>query len=215
MKLRDYIDISIFIMIIILLVLIYFRVETNTVNYNFYIRDYTIDDFEVKETPEEPDLQTKKQIVRELLKESHLNDKERSELFKYILKYSSKYETDPFLVYAILWKESRLRNDVVHKRVYIKSLDKQVQAEGAGAIIWDFWHTKLKTNTTIKNKSELENLEKNIEATAYIISYLSKKPLRNKTNTTLENVCARYFGAVNKSYIQQVKTKYNNLKASI
>ncbi|EAL4082821.1 hypothetical protein DFW61_10810, partial [Campylobacter coli] len=106
-------------------------------------------------------------LTKDMSAMHHLSDKQQSLILAEIWKQSKNYKINPAFLYAILWKESRFRNDIIHKPIYVRTLKKEVQAQGMGAIVWDFWGDKLKSNTSLKSKKDLKNWKKNIEGTAY------------------------------------------------
>lgn len=154
-------------------------------------------------------------LIRELLNEEYLDDNTKSEIFGYIVKYASIYNVDPLMVYTVLWKESRLGKNTRHKPVYIERLGKNVQAVGAGAIIWDFWGHELVNNTSLKSKNDLRKLEKNIEATAYIINHINGRLFMSSKSQDISNIYSKYYGARNQKLIQQVNYKYENLNREL
>lgn len=154
-------------------------------------------------------------LINDIDKYHHLDIDERNKILASIWMNSKKYEVDPTLLYAILWKESRFRNDVTHTPVFVRALNKKVQAQGMGAIIWEFWDEYLIANTTLKSKNDLNVWEKNIEATASIISYLSQKPLAKNTKNINESVAARYYGKYQKNYVTKVISKMEDIKSGI
>lgn len=116
-------------------------------------------------------------LLNDISSMDHLDGDQQSLIVAEIWKQSKKFKINPAFLYAVLWNESRFRNDVSHKPIYVRALKKEIQALGMGAIVWDFWEDKLKENTSLKSKKDLKNWKKNIEGTAYILSYLKSLPL--------------------------------------
>lgn len=133
------------------------------------------------------------------------------EITQEITKHSIAYNTDPKLVYAILFTESRFRNGVNHTRTYVKQLKKEVQAIGMGGIIWEFWDDYLIANTSLKEKKDLEDWRKNIEATTAILAFLSNSKMHPKAQDAKENAAIRYYGLHNAEYVKKINIAYNRL----
>lgn len=155
----------------------------------------------------------KTKMFQDLIKYNYINELRAYEIIKEIKKNSSIYNVKPEFLYAVLWRESRFRNDVEHKRVFVKSLKKDVQAVGMGAIIWEFWGQDLKQNTSLKEKDDLNIWKKNIEATAYILGYLKTKP-KLKERSLKESVTIRYYGKYAKYYTNSIIKKTSEVSGS-
>lgn len=155
----------------------------------------------------------KTKMFRDLIKYNYINELRAYEIIKEIKKNSSIYNIKPEFLYAVLWRESRFRNDVEHKRVFVKALQKNVQAIGMGAIIWEFWGQDLKQNTSLKEKDDLNIWEKNIEATAYILGYLKTKP-KLKERSLKESVTIRYYGKYAEYYTNSIIKKTSEVSGS-
>lgn len=154
----------------------------------------------------------KVRLAEDFLKFKHIDDSMKSEILAEIWTHARNYKIDPAFLYAVLWKESRFRNDVTHKPTYVKALNKVVQAQGMGAIVWDFWGSKLIKNTSITVESDLKDWRKNIEGTAYILGHLAQQELVEGTKNRYESAASRYYGKYNHSYVSQTINKYLTLK---
>ena len=89
---------------------------------------------------------------------SHLDDKEAKDIFESIVTASNKYETDYRIIIPLLYSESRFKA-VKHKH------NKVI---GMGGIHSGIWTKELKAQGIIDNANDLNDTEKNIEATVYI-----------------------------------------------
>lgn len=150
-------------------------------------------------------------MFADLLKFKYLSDEFRYELVDLINKAAIKFDTDPKLIYSFIRTESAFNVKVKHKPVYVKALGQKVQAIGLGAVIWEFWENELLANTTLTKKSDLKDYQKNIEATAYIISSLSQKEKHRKAKNDIDTIAIWYFGKYNYDYVSKINFHYANL----
>lgn len=214
------------IILIIILLIVYFMLDINNTkvkNLEFKIQDLQT---ELNKTKKELNdtkinlnhLSSKVQdlkisLMKDMSSMYHLSDKQQSLILDEIWKQSKKYKINPAFLYAILWKESRFRNDIIHKPTYVRTLKKEIQAQGMGAIVWDFWGDKLKSNTSLKSKKDLKNWKKNIEGTAYILSYLKSLPKVSNTKNKYESAASRYYGKYQANYVNKTMSKFNELNS--
>lgn len=227
MKISNYNKIiKIELVLIIILLIVYFVIDFNdrkVKNLEFKIQDLQT---ELNKTKKElndtkinlENLNTKVQnlkisLMKDMVSMHHLSDKQQSLILAEIWKQSKKYKINPAFLYAILWKESRFRNDIIHKPIYVRALKKEIQAQGMGAIVWDFWGDKLKSNTSLKSKKDLKNWKKNIEGTAYILSYLKSLPKVSNTKNKYESAASRYYGKYQSNYVNKTMLKFNKLNS--
>lgn len=225
MKVSNYNKIiKIELVLIIILLIVYFIMDFNdrkVKNLELEIQDLQI---ELHKTKKELDdtkndlenLNTKVQnlkisLVNDMASMYHLDNKQQSLILDEIWKQAKNYKINPAFLYAVLWNESRFRNDVTHKPIYVRALKKEIQALGMGGIVWDFWGDKLKTNTSLKSKKDLKKWEKNIEATAYILSYLKSLPKVSNTKNKYESTASRYYGKYQANYVNKTMSKFTEL----
>lgn len=225
MKVSNYNKIiKIELVLIIILLIVYFIMDFNdrkVKNLELEIQDLQI---ELHKTKKELDdtkndlenLNTKVQnlkisLVNDMASMMHLGSEQQSLILAEIWKQAKNYKINPAFLYAVLWNESRFRNDVTHKPIYVRTLKKEIQALGMGGIVWDFWGDKLKTNTSLKSKKDLKKWEKNIEATAYILSYLKSLPKVSNTKNKYESAASRYYGKYHANYVNKTMSKFTEL----
>lgn len=122
-----------------------------------------------------------------------------------IIKQSFIYNIDPKLVYATIYVESTFNEDAKHKPTYVRKLKREVQALGLGGVVWEFWGSYLKKNTTLTQKSDLKDPLKNIEATAAILAHLASFEIHPKAQTAEESASIRYYGAHSGNYMRKIK----------
>lgn len=150
-------------------------------------------------------------LVNDMSSMRHLGGEQQSLILAEIWKQAKQYKINPAFLYAVLWNESRFRNDVIHKPVYVKALKKKIQALGMGGIVWDFWQDRLKANTSLKSKKDLKDWKKNIEGTAYILSYLKSLPKVSNTKNKYESASSRYYGKYHANYVNKTMLKFTEL----
>ena len=216
--------IKIELVLIIILLIVYFVIDFNdrkVKNLELEMQDLQIELHKTKKELDDTknDLETlnlkiqnlKISLVNDMASMMHLSSEQQSLILDEIWKQSKKYKINPAFLYTILWKESRFRNDVIHKPTYVRTLKKEVQALGMGGIVWDFWGDKLKANTSLKSKKDLKKWEKNIEATAYILSYLKSLPKVSNTKNKYESAASRYYGKYQANYVNKTMSKFTEL----
>ena len=142
---------------------------------------------------------------------TRLSEDLKPEIISEIVEQSLAYEVDPKLVYAVLFTESRFRNNVKHQPTYVKQLKKKVQAIGMGGVVWEFWSDYLIANTSLKQKSDLKDWRKNIEATAAILAFLSNYKMHPKAQDTKESAAIRYYGLHSVDYVESINLAYSRL----
>lgn len=143
---------------------------------------------------------------------TRLPEELKTDIIQEVILQSQTYEVDPKLVYAVLFTESRFRNNVKHQPTYVKQLKRKVQAIGMGGVVWDFWADYLIANTSLKEKKDLRNWRKNIEATAAILAFLSNYKMHPKAQDTKESAAIRYYGLHSVDYMESINLAYNRLK---
>lgn len=159
------------------------------------------------------ELKIKKQLFNDLNQYSHLEQDDLFKIINAVYINSEKYNLNPIFVYSVIWKESRFKNDVNHKITFVKALNKEVQAIGVGGVVWEFWSKRLIENTSIEKKDDLYNFDKNIEATAYILSYLKELPNVGTLNNKRESALARYYGKYQENYVSQIMNKFKTIQS--
>lgn len=142
---------------------------------------------------------------------TRLPEELKTDIIQEVILQSQAYEVDPKLVYAVLFTESRFRNNVRHTPTYVKQLKRKVQAIGMGGVVWDFWADYLVANTSLKKKSDLKNWRKNIEATAAILAFLSNYKMHPKAQDAKESAAIRYYGLHSVDYVESINLAYNRL----
>ena len=78
----------------------------------------------------------------------YIDDSDKTRIINAINTSSKKYDLNPLILYSILYNESRFKVGVKHKPVFIKKLNKSVQAQGLGGVVWEYWEDKLIKNTS-------------------------------------------------------------------
>ena len=160
-------------------------------------------------------------LYKDLQKYHHLDEQTRLLISKYVPFYAIKYGVKMEILYSVLWRETRFKADTTHKSIYIKSLKKTVNAKGIGGVVCEFWCSKLQAMNIIESESDLYNLVKGIEASAFILSEYQNMP-KLKNYTLEESMLHRYYGKPKDSYYkqilskaEQIRTDYFNLVSSI
>ena len=137
----------------------------------------------------------------------NISDTQKKKIIDNIFKYSEKYKINPVLVYAIIETESSFRPYLEHKRTYIPSLKKHIQAVGLGGIVWEFWSAELIKNKIAYSRQDLFEIENNIEAICYILDvYRNYEKLPQAKNIT-ESMLMRFYGSAFAKYENNVYNK--------
>ena len=131
----------------------------------------------------------------------YIDDSDKTRIINAINTSSKKYDLNPLILYSILYNESRFKVGVKHKPVFIKKLNKSVQAQGLGGIVWEYWGDELIKNTSIKSKQDLSIIEYNIEASAFIIkTYINE-------SDSLDKALSKYYGSTKSNYDLKILNK--------
>lgn len=141
-----------------------------------------------------------------------INKETSDKILESVLKYSSKYNINPLIVYAIICQESSLIPTLLHNPVVVDVYGKKVktQAIGLGGVIYEIWADKLHKHNIVKTKNDLFKIDRNIEATAFILSEFKKlKAFKNRTKN--ETMILRYFGGNNAWYLERINKKITSL----
>ena len=101
---------------------------------------------------------------------SHLSDDEAQSIFDSIVTAANKWDTDYRAIIPLIYSESRFKPDVKHKHKKIV---------GVGGIHKGIWTKELKAQGIIDSAEDLDDTDKNIEASVYIFKYYYD---RNKSN---------------------------------
>nr|DAK25824.1 MAG TPA: hypothetical protein [Caudoviricetes sp.]DAX61710.1 MAG TPA: hypothetical protein [Caudoviricetes sp.] len=137
----------------------------------------------------------------------NISDTQKKKIIDNIFKFSEKYNINPVLVYAIIETESSFRPYLEHKRTYIPSLKKHIQAVGLGGIVWEFWKEDLKNNKIAYSRQDLFEIENNVEAICYILDvYRNYEKLPQAKNIT-ESMLMRFYGSAFAKYENNVYNK--------
>lgn len=159
----------------------------------------------------------KTQVRYDVLIQKDLNNRIKNKLitsgnsaliYTNVLKYAEKYNINPLIIYAIICQESSLIPDTIHNDVIVDVYGKKVKtnAIGLGGIVYEIWADKLIKNKIISSKRDLFDIDKNIEAVAYILSDFYKlKEFKGRTKT--ETMILRYFGGNNPTYLKSINKK--------
>jgi len=152
-----------------------------------------------------------------------LSNKSKMRIYDAILKYSKKYNISPIILFAVLHTESSMRFWIKHSRVYVSVPINQsktrfvkihTRAIGLGGVIWEMWKWDLIKAKIATTKSDLYNIDTNVEATAFILKTLREKPILKGVKTPMESAIIRYYGVIPKNptyYLDKVNNFIGNL----
>lgn len=141
----------------------------------------------------------------------HLSDEMKHNIVDEIVLQAENQGIDPRLLYSFIKVESTFRINARHTPTFVKKLNKEVQAVGLTAIIWEFHEDIIKARTSIREKSELKNWRKNIEAGAAVLAYLSEFKMHPRAKDVKESVAARYYGVYHLEYVGRINDAFYSL----
>lgn len=146
---------------------------------------------------------------------SHISSTHRDLIMESIAKTADKHNISPLVIYSLIAVESSFRWWIQHPTVIVKhtesSKNVKARAVGLGGIVYEIWGPKLREAKIIETRSDLFNIEKNIQATGFIYSYLKLKPLHPKAHNPIESGLIRYFGGGYRSYFEKIDREIANL----
>jgi len=169
---------------------------------------------------------TKKLKIQDLFKdlnttsalETYLNDYNKrsykvprwaiNSIIKHSKNVDKEYNVDYTLILAIAIRESGFRYDLNHKPVKTKVYGelKTVQAKGLTGIIFDFHAKRLKKAHIYRG--DLFDIHQNLRACAIILKHY-------RVDKNKKRALAKFYGANNYKYAQEVIAIQNKLKAYI
>ena len=153
------------------------------------------------------------QDLKNDLKTTNLSDANQELLISSIQQAAKQYNIPVLVLYSLIYSESSFRFWIKHSlsKIRVKGRVIQTRAIGLGGIIYKLWGDKLKNAKIIQTKSDLFQIKPNIMATAYILDYLRKEPLKKGTKNNLISAMRRYYGGNVKAYTYRIKQKMSEL----
>jgi len=137
----------------------------------------------------------------------HISKPNRDIIMESIAKTADKYNVSPLVLYNLIAVESSFRWWIEHPLVTVQNHEGKsvkTRAVGLGGIVFEIWGPKLKEAGVIDTKSDLFQIDKNIDSIGYVYSYLKSKPLHPKASHAVESGLIRYFGGGYKSYFDKI-----------
>lgn len=152
---------------------------------------------------------TKETILTDLAKYDYISEREQKIIYNSVIKYSDLYKINPLILYGILFTESTFKTDIQHAKVNLIIDNKKIQtrAIGLGGVVWEWWSNDLKENNIAQTKSDLFDIDTNINATAYIYTEMFKRAKLKSARTQTESALMRYFGGEYKWYSNRINSK--------
>lgn len=152
---------------------------------------------------------TKETILTDLSKYDYISPREQKIIYNSVIKYSDFYKINPLILYGILFTESTFKTDIQHAKVNLIIDNKKIQtrAIGLGGVVWEWWANDLRENNIAQTKSDLFDIETNINATAYIYTEMFKRVKLKSARTQTESALMRYFGGEYKWYSDRINSK--------
>jgi len=140
---------------------------------------------------------------------SHLSTKDRKRVLLSIGKASDKYKISPVVFYGLIAVESSFRPWITHHQVIIHG--KKDNGIGLGGVMPSWWLEKLRKAKIIETKSDLYNIENNIDSIGFILAEYKTMPLMQGTNDSTTSALRRYFGGNYKSYTQKIRNQIGSI----
>lgn len=137
----------------------------------------------------------------------HISKPNRDLIMVSIAKAADKYNISPLVLYNLVAVESSFRWWIEHPLVTVQNYEGKsvkTRAIGLGGIVFEIWGPKLKEAGVIDTKSDLFQIDKNIDSIGYVYSYLKSKPLHPKASHATESGLIRYFGGGYKGYFDKI-----------
>jgi len=140
---------------------------------------------------------------------SHLSTKDRKRVLLSIAKASDKYKISPVVFYGLIAVESSFRPWITHHQVVIKG--KRDNGIGLGGVVPYWWLDKLRKANILETKSDLYNIENNIDAIGFILAEYKTMKLIKGTNDSTTSALRRYFGGNYKSYTEKIRNQIGSI----
>lgn len=137
----------------------------------------------------------------------HISKDNRDLIMKSIAKTADKYDVSPLVLYSLIAVESSFRWWIEHPQVTVQNHEGKsvkTRAIGLGGIVFEIWGVRLKEAGVIDTKSDLFQIDKNIDSIGFIYSHLKSKTLHPKANNPIESGLIRYFGGGYRSYFDKI-----------
>lgn len=139
----------------------------------------------------------------------HLSTKDRNRILLSIGKASDKYKISPIVFYGLIAVESSFRPWITHKQVTING--KKDNGIGLGGVMPYWWLEKLRKAEIVETKSDLYNIENNIDAIGFILSEYKTMPFIKGTNDSTTSALRRYFGGNYKRYTVKIRNEIGSI----
>jgi hypothetical protein len=144
-------------------------------------------------------------VKRDLITYEKLSLTTINELITAIDSASNKWNIPVGLLHAVFRVESEYNFWIDHPKVTvtIKDTRKTVQAVGLGGVIWEFWSDSLAKHNIALKRSDLYLPEKNVQASAAILRWITDRKLKKQGTTEynlINQIISGYYGAYDSQY---------------